>query len=54
MNKHGPLVRFQPRNQNLTGASAHSVVKERATLFREGSIPLTCQFIFNPVVAEID
>jgi hypothetical protein len=38
----------------LTGASAQGVVKEQATLFRKGSIPLTCQFIFNPVVAEID
>ena len=23
-------------------------------LFRKGSSPLTCQYIFNPVVAEID
>ena len=23
-------------------------------LFRKGSSPLTCQFIYNPVVAEID
>jgi len=29
----------------LTGASAQGVVKEQATLFRKGSIPLTCQLL---------
>lgn len=40
-----PLVQIQPHRSLLTSASAQGVVKEQATLFRKGSIPLTCQLL---------